>query len=176
MRRHATLCQQPMLANQIFCERLFRNRDRHSKFKKFLAATRTGGDFVPFGWLVRLSMLKYRFALLLGAIAVSGSTVMASAASVYDGRWSVVIETEQGSCDRAFRYGLNIVNGNVTYAGNAAVDVRGWVAGNGNVHVRVSRGGSYADGRGRLSQSSGSGHWHGVGSGVCSGRWFAERR
>src|SRR5215813_12617476 len=109
-------------------------------------------------------MLKHRFALLLGAIAVCGSTLMASAASVYDGRWSVVIETEQGSCDRAFRYGLNIVNGNVTYAGNAAVD------------VRVSRGGSYADGRGRLSQSSGSGHWHGVGSGVCSGRWFAERR
>jgi hypothetical protein len=121
-------------------------------------------------------MLKNGFALLVAVMAACGSAGVASAASAYDGRWSVVIETEQGNCDRAFRYGLNIINGNVTYAGDAAVDVRGWVARNGKVHVRVSRGASYADGHGRLLQSSGSGEWRGMGSGLCSGRWFAERR
>jgi hypothetical protein len=121
-------------------------------------------------------MFRYGFALLVAAMAACTSPGMASAASAYDGRWSVVIETEQGNCDRAYRYGLNIVNGNVTHAGDSAFDVRGRVAGNGAVHVRVSRGASYADGRGRLSESSGSGHWRGLGSGVCSGRWFAERR
>jgi hypothetical protein len=44
------------------------------------------------------------------------------------------------------------------------------------VHVRVSSGKSYADGSGRLSHTSGSGTWRGVGNGTCSGRWFAERR
>ena len=79
---------------------------------------------------------------------------VALAASPYDGRWSVVIETSHGNCYRAYRYGLNIVNGNVSYAGDAAFDIRGRVADNGAVHVRVSRGSSYADGTGRLSRSS----------------------
>ena len=121
-------------------------------------------------------MLRYGFALLVAVAAACTSAGVASAASAYDGRWSVVIETERGNCDRAYRYGLNIVNGNVSYAGNAAFDVRGRVAGNGAVHVRVSRGATYADGHGRLLESTGSGHWRGLGSGACSGRWFAERR
>jgi hypothetical protein len=54
--------------------------------------------------------------------------------------------------------------------------VRGRVAGNGAVRVRVSSGRSYADGSGRLARASGSGTWKGVGNGVCSGRWFAEKR
>jgi hypothetical protein len=121
-------------------------------------------------------MLRFGFALVVAAMAACGSPGVAAAASTYDGRWSVIIETEQGNCDQAYRYGLNIVNGNVTYSGNGAFDVRGRVTRNGAVHVRVSRGATYADGHGRLSQSSGSGHWHGMGSGVCSGRWVAERR
>jgi hypothetical protein len=44
------------------------------------------------------------------------------------------------------------------------------------VHVRVSRGATYADGHGRLSRDRGSGTWNGAGSGKCSGHWFAERR
>jgi hypothetical protein len=121
-------------------------------------------------------MLKYGFALLVAATAAFNSAGVASAASPYDGRWSVVIETSHGNCDRAYRYGLNIVNGHVSYAGDAAFDIRGHVAGDGAVHVRVARGSSYANGHGRLSHSSGSGVWRGVGNGVCSGRWFADRR
>ena len=120
-------------------------------------------------------MSKFGFSLLVATTIGFGSTGAASAASAFDGQWSVVIQTTKGSCDQAYRYGLSIVNGNVTYAGGSA-DVRGQVARNGSVHVRVSSGSSYADGHGRLGRSSGSGVWHGVGSGVCSGRWYAERR
>lgn len=121
-------------------------------------------------------MSKFGIAVLAVAATV-GSAGVASAASSYDGRWSVLIQTDKGACDQAYRYGLLIVNGNVTYAGESAgFAVRGHVAGNGNVHVRVSHGASYADGTGRLSRSSGSGTWRGVGSGMCSGQWIAERR
>jgi hypothetical protein len=114
--------------------------------------------------------------MLVAAATAWSAAGAAIAASPYDGRWSVVIQTDRGNCDQAYRYGLSIVNGNVTYAGDSAFDVRGRVASNGAVHVRVSHGASYADGNGRLSQNTGSGVWRGVGSGTCSGRWFAERR
>jgi hypothetical protein len=120
-------------------------------------------------------MRRYGIALLVAAAAV-GSMDVASAATPYDGRWSVVIQTTRGNCDQAYRYGLTIVNGNVTYDGNGGFDVRGRVAHNGAVRVRVSSGRSYADGSGRLSRTSGSGAWKGVGNGVCSGRWYAEKR
>ena len=121
-------------------------------------------------------MFRYGIALLVAATAAITSAAPASAASPYDGRWSVVIQTTRGACDQAYRYGLKITNGNVTYAGDSSFMVRGRVAGNGAVHVRVSAGSSYADGHGRLSHSFGSGTWRGLGSGVCSGNWYAERR
>jgi hypothetical protein len=122
-------------------------------------------------------MFRNGIALLVIATAAFTSPGVASAASPYDGRWSVLIQTTRGSCDPAYRYALRIANGNVTYAGDSGFDVRGRVSGNGNVHVRVSSGASYADGHGRLSRNSGAGAWRGAGSGgVCSGRWYADRR
>ena len=121
-------------------------------------------------------MRRYGFALLVTAAAATGSASAVSAATPYDGRWSVVIHTTRGNCDQAYRYGLYIVNGNVTYDGSGGFDVRGRVGAGGAVHVRVSSGRSFADGSGRLTRSSGSGVWKGVGNGVCSGNWFAEKR
>jgi hypothetical protein len=121
------------------------------------------------------SMFRYGFALLIATTATFGAAA-ASDGRAFDGRWSVVIQTEKGDCDAAYRYGLSIQNGNVTYAGDDAFEVRGRVSHNGKVHVRVARGASYADGRGRLSRDTGSGQWTGAGGGACSGRWFAERR
>src|SRR5262249_37163592 len=124
-----------------------------------------------------VSMFRCGIALLVAATAATTSAGVASAASAYDGRWSVLIQTTRGSCDAGYRYGLNIRNGNVTYSGEGGFTVRGRVSGNGSVHVRVSSGASYADGHGRLSQRSGSGSWRGQGSqGVCSGSWYADRR
>jgi hypothetical protein len=121
-------------------------------------------------------MHKYAFALLVAAATIAPIAGAVPPLSQFDGRWSVVIQTDRGNCDRAYRYGLRIQNGNVAYAGDAAFAISGQVLRNGKVHVRVSRGSSYADGHGQMSRDSGSGTWRGVGMGVCSGRWFAERR
>jgi hypothetical protein len=101
----------------------------------------------------------------------------ASARTAYDGNWSVLIVTNKGPCDRAYRYGLSIRNGAVIYEGSAAVNVAGQVSNNGVVRVRVWAGQQGASGSGRLSHSSGNGSWSGTGSmGSCSGVWTAERR
>jgi hypothetical protein len=120
-------------------------------------------------------MLRIGVALLLATAALP-LVKAAFAATTYDDRSSVVIQTDRGTCDRAYRYGIAIQNGIVRYAGDNSFNIRGQVARNGAVHVRVARGSSYADGHGRLGPDSGSGTWRGVGSGMCSGRWSAERR
>src|SRR3954466_519039 len=92
-----------------------------------------------------------------------------------DGTWSVLIVTEQGKCDRAYRYPVRISNGSVGYAGEASFNVSGSVGANGAVTVTVSRGSQSAKGAGQLSSNGGGGRWT-AGSGECSGSWTAERR
>jgi hypothetical protein len=110
----------------------------------------------------------------------SARPVPARAAPVvtaYDGDWSVVIMTQSGGCDRAYRYGVRIANGDVVYDGGGPVDLQGHVFSNGSVRVSVSGAGQRADGQGRLSRSMGTGTWQGQGSlGSCTGVWQAERR
>jgi hypothetical protein len=117
-------------------------------------------------------------ALVLGGIALGPSgAIAARAPSTFDGNWTVLIVTESGQCDRAYRYGLAIRDGRVLYEGEAAVNVAGSVSPNGAVNVRVSSGSQHADGSGRLTRENGSGKWRGAGSsGSCSGSWSAERR
>ncbi len=110
-------------------------------------------------------------ALTVGTIGAFGPA--AQARTPFDGTWSVLILTQQGSCDRAYRYPVRITNGVVGYAGQADFSVSGKVSNNGSVSVRVARGSQYANGTGKLSQNSGGGNWRG---GECSGTWTAERR
>jgi hypothetical protein len=99
------------------------------------------------------------------------------ASTAFDGDWSVVIMTQSGGCDRAYRYGVRIANGDVVYDGGGPVDLQGHVYSNGTVRVSVSGAGQQADGQGRLSRTVGTGTWHGQGSlGSCAGVWQAERR
>ena len=101
----------------------------------------------------------------------------AAARTPFDGNWSVLIVTDSGPCDRAFRYGLAIRDGSVIYQGSASVNVAGRVARNGAVDVRVWAGSQGASGYGRLSRTFGGGVWRGTGSmAVCAGTWSAERR
>jgi len=93
----------------------------------------------------------------------------------FDGGWSVLIVTEKGTCDRAYRYPVKIENGAVGYAGSASFNVSGKVGANGAVVVTVSRGSQSATGTGRMSGTDGSGTWT-TASGECSGIWTAERR
>ena len=113
---------------------------------------------------------------ILAASAVPASPApIAAAKPNFDGSWSVLIVTEQGTCDRAYRYPVKIDNGSVGYAGDAAFTVSGKVGENGSVIVKVARGSQSANGQGRLSATDGSGMWI-AGSGDCSGTWTAERR
>jgi hypothetical protein len=93
----------------------------------------------------------------------------------FDGNWSVLIVTEKGTCDRAYRYPVRISGGAVGYAGQASFNVTGRVGANGAVTVTVSRGDQSASGSGMLSSTDGSGRWR-TASGECSGSWTAERR
>ena len=115
----------------------------------------------------------------LAALAILAATVPASAPasarSNFDGTWSVLIVTQKGTCDRAYRYPVKIDNGSVGYAGDASFTVSGKVGENGAVIVKVARGSQSATGTGRMSDSDGSGTWI-AGSGDCSGTWTAERR
>jgi hypothetical protein len=115
--------------------------------------------------------------IVVSALAALVSSGMASARSTYDGLWSVLIVTEQGTCDRGYRYALRIANGAVRYEGEAAISVRGSVSSNGAVRVSIRRGDQGADGSGRLSGDRGGGRWTAsLASGRCSGTWTAERR
>ena len=119
-------------------------------------------------------------AATLALAVLSSSVVPAVAAPIaasksFDGGWSVLIVTEKGTCDRAYRYPVKIENGAVGYAGTASFNVTGKVGANGAVTVTVSRGDKSATGTGRMSGTDGAGTWSAA-SGECSGTWTAERR
>ncbi len=115
-------------------------------------------------------------AVLLG-IGFLGAPSQASATTAPDGHWSVLIITDKGECDRAYRYALKVANGHVSYDGNGGVKMAGTVAPNGLVNVSIKLGDKGASGTGHLDGSSGSGTWRGIGATqACSGRWEAERR
>jgi hypothetical protein len=116
--------------------------------------------------------------LTAGALALSVATIFgiatpATSAPNFDGLWSVVIVTEKGTCDRAYRYPIRISRGTMLNEGSSPVTINGRVGGNGAVKVIVSRGNQNATGSGRLSGTHGSGSWR---SGECAGTWEAERR
>src|SRR5271169_5051305 len=75
----------------------------------------------------------------------------------YDGSWSVLVMTQKGDCDPAYRYPIRISNGRLINAGDTAFTVVGKIA----------------TGVGHLAGAEGTGTWTG---GSCSGSWTAERR
>jgi len=117
-----------------------------------------------------------RAALALIAVSLAGAlgtAAPATATANYDGLWSVVIVTQKGTCDRAYRYPVRISNGAVQNDGPSLINVSGKVGGNGAVTVMVSAGDKSASGTGKLSGKAGGGKWSG---GECAGTWEAERR
>ena len=111
--------------------------------------------------------------LALAFAALPGAAVPATSAPSYDGLWSVVIVTEKGTCDRAYRYPIRISNGSLVNAGDSPINISGKVGGNGSITVTVSHGSKTATGSGRLAGAAGGGSWKG---GDCAGVWEAERR
>jgi hypothetical protein len=115
------------------------------------------------------------FAMLAASAMPAAPAPITAGKQSLDGNWSVLIVTEQGTCDRAYRYPVRISNGSVGYAGEASFNVSGNVGANGAVTVMVSKGNQSAKGTGQLSGNGGAGRWT-AGSGECSGSWTAERR
>jgi len=114
-------------------------------------------------------------ASTLAVVCVAALATESTARTPYDGSWSVLIVTTRGDCDRAYRYGMTIVNGNILYDGGVA-NLYGRVGRNGAVRVTVSSGNARANGTGRLNRRAGSGGWAGFsGRSRCSGYWQANR-
>jgi hypothetical protein len=116
---------------------------------------------------------KIARAGILAFVITAPTAGNAAAGSVYDGRWSLSITTQQGSCE-TYNFPVQITNGAVTFPGlNKA---SGRVASGGAVKVNVTAGDRTASGSGKLTPGSGSGHWTGKsGEARCSGTWTAER-
>ncbi len=114
-------------------------------------------------------------AMLAMSAAPAFPAPLSAGKAGFDGSWSVLIVTQKGTCDRAYRYPVKIENGSVGYAGSASFTVSGKVDPQGAVIVKVARGSTSATGTGRMSETDGSGTWT-AGSGDCSGTWTAERR
>jgi hypothetical protein len=101
--------------------------------------------------------------LMLACVLVLAATVSGSAKTTrtsFDGSWSVLIITDAGTCDRTYRYGVRIAEGQMHYDGGMGVVLSGQVTPKGNVRVKLSQGDAVAQGSGRLSRSTGSGKWH----------------
>ena len=129
-------------------------------------------------WLAHITRPATALAvcgLMSLATAPAFPGTIAASKAAFDGQWSVLIVTEKGRCDRAYRYPVRIANGTVGYAGTAPFNISGSVGANGAVTVTVSRGSQSATGIGRMSATDGTGTWT-AGSGDCSGTWSAERR
>src|SRR3954471_11004375 len=79
------------------------------------------------------------FALLTASAFSAAPAPMGATKQSFDGTWSVLIVTEKGACDRAYRYPVRISNGAVGYAGEASFNVSGSVGASGSVSLVVLR-------------------------------------
>src|SRR5262249_8405686 len=120
----------------------------------------------------RVILTGVALSFLAGLCMSSG----AAARTAFDGAWSVLIVTDRGTCDRAYRYALRIAEGRVYYD-DPSFNISGGVDGAGRVRVAVNAGGQSATGYGQLSGDYGPGSSSGrSSSSQCSGHWEAERR
>jgi hypothetical protein len=110
------------------------------------------------------------FALVIAATTFD----MAAAGSAYDGAWSLTIVTERGNCDATYYFQVQVTDGIVSHPN--LVKFRGRVSSGGRAYVSVSVMDKSASGSGKLSRTSGRGHWTGrSGNDRCSGSWTALR-
>lgn len=110
---------------------------------------------------------------LVGAAVAAFVSLPALAADGFDGKWSVQMKTESGSCDRAVSATLGVQGGRISESG-LLMSANGSVDQSGRVHIRVSGAGHVVAASGKLAASAGSGTWVSSSHG-CTGRWVASR-
>ncbi|GJE26178.1 hypothetical protein [Methylobacterium organophilum] len=127
-----------------------------------------------------------RLAILAAALAVTATGIGDAYAAKrkvavphrFDGRWSIEVLTQDGPCDRAYRYGVQIDRGEASYAGGEFA-INGRVSSSGAVRAVISRGQDAAQVSGQLRKNGvGDGIWQTAGNGPfsCSGTWSAVKR
>ena len=121
-----------------------------------------------------LSLTVGVLVCLAVASGAEAATKRSASPNAFDGRWSVMVITEKGACDRASRMSLGISNGRIEMA-DAMAAAAGTVDKRGRVAVRVMQGADVLAASGSLGAGSGSGKWRAP-SKQCAGRWEAERR
>ena len=98
--------------------------------------------------------MNFARSILIAMTAIAAFTSVPTGraqAAGFDGTWSVLVITDQGTCDRAYRYPVRISHGKVGHTDpTSSFNIGGRVASSGAVSVFVSRGNQRADGVGRL--------------------------
>src|SRR5215470_1489067 len=131
----------------------------------------------PMSTPMSIMLVRIYFPLAVAAALCGVTPTSARAQAGFDGAWSILIVTQAGECDKAYRYAVQIDHGQINYDGTAGVELTGSVDRSGRVSANVQRGDQGANGIGRLSGNRGRGTWRGKSStGQCSGYWEAERR
>jgi hypothetical protein len=112
-------------------------------------------------------------ASVLALVAAATSANSAAAGSAFDGAWSVTAGTQQGGCDPAYNFSVQIAAGLITLPGFAGFSGR--VADDGAVEVSVSTSGTQVTAFGKLARSAGRGQWNSRSKdGTCRGYWTAR--
>lgn len=118
--------------------------------------------------------MKIMSRWMVAAAFCVASSAAVEARSAYDGAWDLVFVTRRGTCDAAYNFTVNIVNGVVTHPN--LVRFKGYVARSGSVRASVTVQDKFASGSGKLFATSGRGRWSGRAAGSrCSGYWIAQR-
>jgi hypothetical protein len=118
--------------------------------------------------------MRVLLGITIAALAASTAIAAPRSAANHDGKWSVEVITDRGTCDRVYRWNLGIQGGRVIDIGEIAKP-SGGVSSNGGVSMRFVRNNDYASATGQLDGDWGSGSWTSP-TLACSGRWRAERR
>jgi hypothetical protein len=120
-----------------------------------------------------MKMMKLLTSAAIASCLV-GLISVVEARSLYDGSWDLLFETQQGTCDPAYKFTVNINYGIITHPN--LVRFKGYVAPSGAVRASVTVQDKYASGSGRLTNNAGRGSWRGyAGTTRCSGYWTAQR-
>jgi hypothetical protein len=120
------------------------------------------------------------FAALLAAasclpdIAGAKSPPKSEATPDHDGVYAVDVVTQQGVCDRSYRWTIAVSGGRVRSVGDAQMQASGQIARNGAVSLAFRRDNQVAHVSGRVQGNTGSGAWSSP-TMQCGGYWRATR-
>jgi hypothetical protein len=119
------------------------------------------------------------FAVVLAAASAMPGTASATPIKLsgdnHDGVYAVDVVTQQGACDRSYRWTIAVSGGRVRSTGDAPMQASGSIDKNGVVSLAFRRDNDIARAAGRVKGSSGSGTWSSP-TMQCAGSWRAVRQ